>query len=140
MAPTSTRQRKAVSEGMALGLLMCGRDTVPFDKLRLDFAFVGAWRSWSYRARFPQVNTDLAKGLDGVWVLTRADARKQVSAFHWEHEGGQFRICVRQPDWTPDNPDDLDFAAELIDNDVPLAGWEELAREFLTRFGACQGF
>jgi hypothetical protein len=66
MAPSPTRQGNAVSVGMALGLLMCGRDALPFDKLRLDFAFEGALQSWPYRARFPQVNTDLGKGLDGV--------------------------------------------------------------------------
>lgn len=134
MAPTPTRQRNAVSVGMALGLLMCGRDALPFDKLRLDFAFEGAFQSWPYRARFPQVNTDLANGLDGVWALTRADAKKQVWVLHWEQEGSQFQICARQPDWTPDDPDDLDFATTSIDGDVPLTGWEDLAREFLRRF------
>lgn len=134
MSLTSARQRNAVSEGMALGLLMCGHDSLPYDKLRLDLAFSGAWQSWTYRTRFPQVDTDLTKGLDGVRAMTRADADKQVTVLYWEQNGGTFRICVRQPDWTPDNPDDLDFAAKVIDGGVPLTGWEELAREFLTRF------
>jgi hypothetical protein len=46
---TSTQQRNAVSEGMALGLVMCQRDTLPFDKVGIDLAFTGAWRSWQYR-------------------------------------------------------------------------------------------
>jgi len=131
MASTPTRQRNAVSEGMALGLLMCGHNSLRFDKLRLDLAFVGAWRSWSFRDRFPQVNTDLAKGLDGARTLTRADARKQVSALYWQDERGKLQVCARQPNWTPDDPDD---AVESIDGGVPLAGWEDIAREFLTRF------
>jgi hypothetical protein len=134
MALTPARQRNAVSEGMALGLLMCGHDSLSFDKFRLDLAFEGAWRSWAHRTRFSQVNTDLTKGLDGVWAMTRADADKQVTVLYWEQDGATFRISTRQPDWTPDDPDDLDFAARMIDGGVPLTGWEELARDFLTRF------
>lgn len=134
MALTPARQRNAVSEGMALGLLMCGRDALPFDKLGLDLAFEDAWRDWAYRARFPQVNTDLAKGLDGVWAMTRVDASKQTWALYWAQDGNKFRIYARQADWAPDNPDDLQFAAGLISGDVPLTGWEEFAREFLTCF------
>jgi len=119
---------------MALGLLVCERSVLPFDKLKLDFAFVGAWQSWSYRSQFPQVTSDLAKGLDGVWALTRADSNKHVWCLYWENQRSQFQICPRQPDWTPDNPEDLAHAVELIDGDVPLAGWEELARDFLMRF------
>jgi hypothetical protein len=133
MALTPARQRNAVSEGMALGLLMCGRDSLPYDKVRLDLSFEAAWRSWTYRTRFPQVNTDLSNGLDGVWAMTRADADKRVRVLYWEDDGRAFQICTRQPDWTPDAPDDLDYAVGMIAGDVPLTGWEELAREFLTR-------
>jgi hypothetical protein len=66
--------------------------------------------------------------------LTRADAKKQVWVLYWEQEGSQFQICARQADWTPDDPDDLDFATTSLDGDVPLTGWEGLAREFLRRF------
>lgn len=134
MAATPTRQRNAVSEGIALGLLTCGRSALPFDKLRLDLAFEGAWRSWSSRSQFPQVSTDLAKGLDAVWAMTRVDADKHTLVLYWHQEGNQFQIRTRQHSWTPGNPEDLKFAAELINGDVPLAGWEELAREFLKRF------
>src|SRR4051812_527720 len=103
MALTPARQRNAVSEGMALGLLMCGHDSLSDNKLRLDLAFNGAWRSWTYRTRFPQVNTDLTRGREGVRIMTRADARKQVLVLYWERDGGEFRIFTRQPDWTPVN-------------------------------------
>jgi hypothetical protein len=87
-----------------------------------------------YRTRFSQVNTDLTKGLDSVWAMTRADADKQVTVLYWKQDGATFQISTRQPDWTPDDPDDLDFAAKVIDGGVPLTGWEKLARDFLTRF------
>jgi len=58
MAITPSRQRNAVSEGMALGLLMCDRITLPWDKVAIDLSFEGAWRSWDYKRRFAQVDTD----------------------------------------------------------------------------------
>jgi hypothetical protein len=134
MALTPTRQRNAVSEGIALGLLMCGHDSLPYDKFRLDLAFEGAWRSWTYRTRFRQVDTDLANGTDGVRAMTRADRDKHVMVLYWEQDGGTLRITARQPDWTKDDPDDLDFAVKEIDGDVPLTGWEKLARDFLALF------
>lgn len=67
--------------------------------------------------------------------MTHADADKHVAALYWEQDGGTLRILARQPDWTPNDPEDLYFAVEVIGGDVPLAGWEELARVFLTHFG-----
>jgi hypothetical protein len=134
MASTPTQQRNAVSEGIALGLLVCGHDFLTLDKVGIDLAFEGAWRSWAYRPEFPQVDTDLSKGLDATWAITRAGRSKHVWVLYWEQHGSEFRICARQSDWSRDNPDDLSFACEMIDGDVPLTGWQELAREFLERF------
>jgi len=131
VALTPAQQRIAVSEGMALGLVICGRDVLPFDKARLDAAFEGAWRSWPHHGSFPQVTTDLADGEDGVWAMTGADSRKEVWALYWEQDGDELRIRARQPDWSPEDPADLTYAAEVIDGDVPVASWEVLAREFL---------
>lgn len=45
VALTPAQQCKAVSEGMALGLLKYGRGALSFDKSRLSAAFETAWRS-----------------------------------------------------------------------------------------------
>jgi hypothetical protein len=42
MAVTPSRQRNAVSEGVALGLVMCDRFTLPRDKVGIDLSFEGA--------------------------------------------------------------------------------------------------
>ncbi|UOX90423.1 hypothetical protein MUY14_07310 [Amycolatopsis sp. FBCC-B4732] len=107
---------------------------LPYDKVRIDLVFAGAWRSWSYRTQFPQVNTDLAKGLASVHVMTRADVDKQVFALYWTQEGTILHIRPRQHDWTPESTDDLDYALQMISSDVPLIGWQELAGQFLERF------
>jgi hypothetical protein len=131
MALTPTVQRNAVSEGMALGLLACGRDALPADKDRLGPAFERAWRSWAHRVVFPQIEGDLSNGEDGMSVMTNANAPKEAWALFWEQDGGAFLIRARQPDWSPEDADDLNYAAVVIDGDVPLVGWEALAREFL---------
>lgn len=133
MPISPARQRNAASQGIALGLILLGRDSVPFDKFAVDLSFEGAWRSWIYAGRFPQVSTDLRNGSDGVWVMTHAEATKRVSALFWETEGGMLTIRARQQDWDPHDPDDLDFASSAIDGDVPIDGWTALAQDFLHR-------
>jgi hypothetical protein len=134
MALTPAVQRNAVSEGIALGLAACGRDALPADKDRLGLAFESAWRSWTHRVMFPQIERDLSNGEDGVSVMTNADTPKQTWALFWEQNAGKFLIQARQSDWSPDDVEDLNYAAVVIDGDVPLAGWEALAREFLRHF------
>jgi hypothetical protein len=123
-----------VSEGTALGLVMCGRSSLPFDKVRVDLAFEGAWRGWQYRERFPQVSTDIDRGLDGSGAMTRATERKHVWVLFWNRGGRELVIYARQPDWDPNDEADVEYALKVIDGDVPLEGWIALAREFLERF------
>jgi hypothetical protein len=129
---TPARQRNAVSEGMALGLLMAGRDVLPYDKVRVDLAFEGAWRGWAFRGRFPQVSTDLRNGSDGVHVMTRADEQKHVWHLFWEREGRDLRIVARSQ-WEGEAIEP-DAVADSLDGDVAPAGWLALAEGFLERF------
>lgn len=124
---TPPRQRNAVSEGAALGLVLCERYTLDFHKVTIDLAFTGAWRSWPYSTRFPQVGTDIGKGLDGAWALTRADEKKHTMSLYWDG----FTIRLRKTwEGTELDPDEM---ASWIDGDVPAAGWQALAEEFLAR-------
>jgi len=129
---TPARQRNAVSEGMALGLLMCDRSELSFDKVLVDLSFDGAWRNWAYRDQFSQVNTDLRNGSDGAWVMTHADHQKQVWNLYWDSTGEAINIFAR-PQWV-DQEIDPDAIADSIDGDVPAAGWLALAEDFLARF------
>jgi hypothetical protein len=116
---------------MALGLIMCDRSTLPHDKVAIDLSFEGSWRLWRYRDHFPQVDTDIRKGLDGVWAMTRADDRKHTHNFYWDADGPEIVIYPR-PIWS-DGQIDVDEAAKWIDGDVPADGWRDLAAEFLNR-------
>lgn len=133
MAPTPARQRNAVSQGAALGLLVNGCNELPTDKVAVDLSFAGAWRDWQYRHLFPQVNTDLGKGSDGWNVITRADEGKRVFGPHWTRDGYRWTITTRDHGWSVEDPDDLTHALSMIDGEVPLDGWVELARDFLAR-------
>jgi hypothetical protein len=119
---------------MALGLLLCGRDTLPYEKTKLDLSFEGAWRGWPDRHLFSQITTDLAKGLDGVRVFTRADEAKKTFALYWDQRGRELRIRARQSDWNVHDAEDLDFAVTVIHDAVTAEGWTRLAEDFLKRF------
>lgn len=134
MPLSATNQRNTVSEGTALGLLMCGRDEIPYEKLRVDLAFEHAFRNWHYRERYPQVGTDLRKGLGGSLAMTCAKENTRTNfVFFWERDRA-LTICLRDPDWDPNNPDDVAFAVSVIDNEVPVAAWVSLAEDFLNKY------
>jgi len=63
--------------------------------------------------------------------MTRASQTKQTRILYWDR-GGALVIYQRAGDWDPGDPDDLQYALNMIDRDVPLEGWISLAREFLT--------
>jgi hypothetical protein len=133
MATSPAQQRNAVSEGIALGLLMCDRDEIPYDKFRVDLAFEHAWKNWPHRHRFSQVSTDLRKGLGGSLVMTRAQEKKHTFVLYWARERSLV-IFQRAGDWDPNDPADVHFALSVIDEEVPLEGWVSLARHFLDDF------
>jgi hypothetical protein len=130
---TPTRQRNGVSEGMAFGLALLGRQSLRFEKLRVDLAFDNAWRDWPYRSRFPQVSTDLRNGSDGVWVMTTADERKRTFVFFWV-VNRELVVVQRQPDWDVGDADDVAYATKMMEGDVPAEGWRSLAETFLRAF------
>lgn len=136
MAITPSRQRNAVSEGIALGLATLRRCEFHFEKLRVDLAFENAWRDWPdrYKSQFKQVATDLRNGTDAVWVMTHADEDKRTMTFYWETSGSKLTIHTRSHDWDSDNPEDVARAVRMIPGDVPLDGWVSLAQDFVNDF------
>ena len=133
MAITAARQRNAVSEGAALGLVMCGHFEIPSETWRVSMAFEGAWRAWDeqYKQPFSQVSTDLRQGLNGYIAMTRADERKHVFSLFWVRSGTAFKIYARS--WCSGDDFDADEVAATIDGGLPAGAWQELAQDFLDR-------
>lgn len=119
---------------MALGLVLLERNEIPLEKLRVDLAFEHAWRDWPahYKSQFSQVNTDLQNGTDAVWVMTHADEGKRTHVFFWDRQGRSLSIYGRRHDWHGGDPADVAYAVNVIDGTVPIEGWLQLARDFLT--------
>ena len=131
---TPSRQRNAVSEGFALGLVLCGYSIIDFDKVRVDLAFEDAWRSWSHKGVFRQVNRDLENGLDAYIVFSRAERGHKTWVFYWESDGISLNVVRRDPQWDSESQEDVAYAVGMISDDIDRAGWVELARSFLEAF------
>lgn len=128
MPLTSTQQRNAVSEGMALGLLMCDADALPFTKLAIDLAFNAAWLEWPQRSLFPQVSSDLRNGSDPTRVITRASERSHTFNLFWDLEGWVPTVFSRSASETEL---DVEFVASVISGQLPAERWRHLAAAFL---------
>lgn len=131
MRISASRQRNAVSQGMALGLLMRDRGRLPVDKVVVDLVFESVWRTWDHRHEFPQVSTDLRNGLDGYIAITHADERKSVWHLYWDSSTWPPQIHARER-WRGVDIDP-DEVAQGIDGSVPATAWAALAHAFLER-------
>lgn len=130
MTLSSTRQRNAVSEGFALGLLRNDRVELPRDKVAIDLAFDHAWRNWDRKHLYPQVSTDLRNGSDGIYVITRARKNHGVIHFYWDADSWPYKVVARHG---ASSIEEVESIAENIDGGLPLSVWAELVRLFLDR-------
>jgi hypothetical protein len=128
MTMTDAKQRNAVSEGIALGLLMWGSDHVELrDAVTWDRAIEAAWWKWKYRDRLLRVSTDIRQRRNGLQVATRGRERNRVYNLYWERDCGSWFVR-RRPPWDEDPPD-FEMMASDIPGGVPADGWMELAKE-----------
>lgn len=143
--PSRDFQYKAVSAGIALGLCIADRYTVPGAKLPLEFSFQRAWKRWEHKDRFPAIGKVFALGVptvDPYIVLTSADERVRTPyvPFYWgDGEQGGYQIYGRQgSDWDPSQVEDLELVASHLSHDpvIPPAAWESLARDLLEELDA----
>ncbi|MGO2747363.1 hypothetical protein [Microbacterium sp.] len=133
MTITSPQQRKAVSEGFALGLIMSGTQQLPWNKVAIDIAFPEAWHDWQHKGAFPQVSTDLRNGSDPFWVITHADQSKHTLNLYWDTSGTEL-VIRRRSQWAAE-PIDAEWAAQRIGGRFSPDAWGDLAARFLERFG-----
>lgn len=116
------RLENAFSEGVALGVLMCGRDSIPRDKGNVELAFRRAWRRWPHQSRFPFVSSPRRQ--DEFLQMTHADYRKHTFGLYWD----DYAVASRNEY----DEVDFDFIASLVDEEIPATAWQELMQSFFT--------
>ncbi|GAA1392746.1 hypothetical protein [Luteococcus peritonei] len=119
------RLENAFSEGAALGVLMCGRDSIPRDKVRVEMAFRRAWRAWPYSSRFPFVSSN--RRADEFYQLTHADYRKHTFGLFWDG-------CTVVSRNEYDDEVDFGFIANLVDEEIPAEAWRQLMQDFFDNY------
>lgn len=132
MTISPLRQRKAFSEGLALGIMLCGTDLVEAEKYAIDMAVAHAWRVWpaQYRAQFSQIGTDLRNGSDGTFVMTYADKGKRTRTLYWSDNSPRDRLEIlhrHEPaeEWVEDALDSLEVT-------LSAEAWKCLASDFFS--------
>lgn len=121
---TKASEQKALAEGLALGAVMAGVDSLNGNKTALEFQFRTAWRGWAHADRFPSIKTGPAIDDLFVQVIGRSEGRRGNVA---EWRGRWPFVPVLVNDW-----DDYQEHAELIDDEVPSEDWQELVEAWLT--------
>lgn len=126
-----TRERIAVSEGMALGLWMKGHFALTHDRRSLSSAFSRAYSEWLFAAFFPRLLVELDAGKLGWTTMAFARESKVTWSFYWAvsrseltaHPRSELHLFEAGPNRVAGN----------IDGGVPFGAdpWEELAMRFL---------
>jgi hypothetical protein len=117
-------QETAVGEGLALGCVALGVESFNAAKMTIEFAFVRAWRDWSYRSHFPAVRADLRRN-DLLRIISKSPRRRSAHLTGWASEW-PFVPFISES-WN------IEDVAEMLEEqtEVPLRGWIDLAQPFL---------
>lgn len=121
-------QEKTIGEGLAIGCLGLGVVAVLSDKMRVEFAFSRAWRSWRFATTFPQVHVSIQRN-DILRILHRSEGRRGPLAA-WRC-GTYLEPFIWIDGW-----DTADVSEILLSAcGVPEAGWNDLATAFVADMG-----
>lgn len=117
------------SEGMALGLLMCGHASMPNgSKPTVELAFARAWRRWPYCSRFGFVGSDRRQ--DEWYQITHARKGTRTWNLYWDRD----TICYRQSD--PEFRPTAEEVAESISDSIPATAWRDLVVVWLAELSS----
>lgn len=125
---TKAVQQTEVGDGLALGVLAAGFDSLRNDKTAIELAFRHVWRRWPHTSSYPLVKAGPATDDIYVQIMLRSASRVHKLAA-WRIEG--YLICPElvHESWTLD-----DTLEELADaSGVSEAGWRQLGTDFLKR-------
>lgn len=129
---TPTRQHVLVGEGLAVGAVALGAESIRAQKMLVEFAFEHAWRTWNWVGEFSNVRVE--KYSDITHILRESTRRRGPIVAEWGRRGDVFTPRLTHDDWTPKE------AAEAIRRPLgsgpDFADWCSLAAQFLGYFQA----
>lgn len=123
MSDSKATQETEVAQGLALGALMLGVDSITGKKPTLEYAFRDAWRNWPHAGRYPTIQTGPTHD-DVFRVMDKSMRPPRNNLVHWESQW-PYRPA-RLVDW-----DDQDLA-EVINEDIPAGQWAALVQSWLS--------
>jgi len=137
---TKQQQYRAVSAGIALGLLMNNCGQIQSHKIEIEFALAAAWRRWAHKLKLPSADTNISgarKDRDLIWIMTDLDSERKTAGlpFYWQpHAPGGPAIIIRDGTiYDLTNTEDLEYLAGMIDDRITAKAWAELAAAFLAK-------
>jgi len=128
---TKVDQETAVGQGLAVGCLALGVTAVTSKKMSVEFAFIRAWRDWTWAPRFPRIRADLERN-DILRIIHASPRRRGGYIAEWS-VGRDLEPLLR-------GDRDVDEAGTQLEiaSGVPLSGWVELARTFTNDFNKAE--
>ncbi|MGW3788452.1 hypothetical protein ACWD5Z_27995 [Micromonospora chokoriensis] len=126
MAKTQAVQQTEVGDGLALGVLAVGVDSVPRDKMAIELAFRRAWRKWPHASTYPAIKAGPSFDDIYIQILLRSE-RRRWGCTVWRNEGNRLYPELVGESWTFEDGMELHVRA----SGVPEAGWRQLAELFL---------
>ena len=117
---TKKQQKLTVAEGIAVGAVALGIDSLAYSKMRFEFAVESAWYRWDYASHFPSLLGQ--HGGNEIWLAV-GDSGNSRRMNRWEIEGGRM-YPVTFDDWSPEDCWDV----SLKEYGVPLHGWVDLTK------------
>lgn len=124
MSPLSkAHQQTILGEGLALGAVLSGLDSLTGNPTTLKLDFRAAWRAWPHASRLPVIKAGPSQD-DVLHILGKSSRRSTMHVAEW-HGSWPFVPVILQ-DWSSDE------LAESIHEDIPAESWRDLVRTWLT--------
>jgi len=123
---TKASDQTVLGQGLALGTIMLGVDSVMAQKQRLELDFRRAWRAWPHRDKFSQIKAGPES--DDLLHILNASGRSPRSKFAFWASEWPFIPVLEFEHWSYKD------VAESIDDTIPAEAWRELAVSWLSQF------
>lgn len=114
-------QLVALGEGLALGAIMHGIDSIGWNKGDLELRFRAAWRAWTHRSHLPAIDAGPTRDDVLIQAVDRSARRRGPIVAEWVDRAPR----LRHEDWSHVE------VAESIHDGIPAQAWADLVAMWL---------